>query len=123
MRKLFSKEKSEDEMTSGAHKIAMELMKQLITLASGVLVLSATFLERLKEVPAYLFIPLAMSWIVLIVTILFGLETISVIVKSCLRKDDAWSEGRGRISAKISKYSFVIGITLFAIFAFLSLVS
>jgi len=104
-----------------AHKVALELMKQIITLASGVLALSATFLEKLSSMSFLLLIVLAVSWLALLVSVFFGLETISAIVKSRLDPDYQWSKGYGKDSARISKYTFVGGIALFALFAFLSL--
>ncbi|MGC2419002.1 MAG: hypothetical protein WA434_14770, partial [Candidatus Acidiferrales bacterium] len=38
---------------SDAHQIALELMKQLITLASGIVALSATFIEKLGLNPIH----------------------------------------------------------------------
>jgi hypothetical protein len=107
---------------SKADEAALELMKQLITLASGVLALSATFIERLRDVSVYLLMLLAASWLVLLISVFFGLQTISAIVKSRLKPEEYdWSEGYGKTSARISKYGFVAGISLFAIFAFLLL--
>jgi hypothetical protein len=104
-----------------AHEVALELVKQLITLASGVIALSATFIEKIKPLRQLLFVVLAASWVALLVSVLFGLETISAIVKSRLESNSSWSQGYGRKAAKISKYAFVGGIFLFALFAFLSL--
>jgi hypothetical protein len=59
---------------------------------------------------------------VLLISVFFGLQTISAIVKSRLKPEEYdWSEGYGKTSARISKYGFVAGISLFAIFAFLLL--
>jgi hypothetical protein len=103
-----------------ASEAALELMKQLITLSSGVLALSATFIDKIGTASMYLLIVLGTSWIVLLGSLFFGLQTISSIVKSRLTKDNEWSKGYGRTSARLSKYAFVVGIALFAVFAFLS---
>ena len=66
-----------------AHQIALELMKKLITLASGVVALSATFLEKM-EADFFHIALLGSSWIALVVSIFCGLQTISAIVKSRL---------------------------------------
>jgi uncharacterized membrane protein len=58
---------------------------------------------------------------VLIASVFCGLQTMSVIVKSRLTGNDEWSRGRGKSYAQISKYCFVAGLTLFALFAFLLL--
>lgn len=116
------KEKKYDSENARADKAALELMKQLITLASGVLALSATFIERFQDLSTFLLILLAFSWLALVVSIFFGLGTISAIVQSRLHPGETdWSIGYGRTSALISKYGFFGGITLFAIFAFISL--
>jgi hypothetical protein len=105
-----------------ADEAALELMKQLITLAAGVLVLSVTFTEKFSCEYVLLFVLLGIAWLALIVSVLFGLQTISAIVKSRLKPEYDWSEGYGKKSAMVSKYSFVIGLALFAIFGFITLV-
>jgi uncharacterized BrkB/YihY/UPF0761 family membrane protein len=106
-----------------ADAAALELMKQLITLAAGVLALSATFLEKIGAQPLEFLMVLALSWISLIASVFFGLQTMSVIVKSRINKSDEWSKGRGRTYARNSKFGFLCGITLFAVFAFLLLLN
>jgi hypothetical protein len=101
---------------SDAHQVALELMKQIITLASGVVALSATFLEKLNIKTPSMFI-LGLSWAALIISVLYGLQTISAIVKSRLNSNREWSQGRGQMFARVSKYAFVVGISLFALFA------
>jgi hypothetical protein len=100
---------------------AIDLIKQLITLAAGVLALSATFLEKIAPFPTFLLLILAASWLSLIFSILGGLQTLSVIVKSRLNSDDSWSKGTGKRCAQISKFAFITGITLFALFALILL--
>lgn len=95
-------------------------MKQLIALASGVLALSATFIEKLIAHQWALIVLLCVSWAALVISVLFGLETISAIVKSRLEDDDEWSRGYGQKSARTCKWTFVAGLALFAVFAILS---
>lgn len=102
---------------------ALELMKQLITLSSGVLALSATFIGNFSTTRALYLSMLVAAWVSLTLAVLTGLETISAIVKSRLLPEYDWSCGRGLKTARISKYSFVVGLALFAIFAFLTLFS
>ncbi len=116
------KEKKRNSARVRADEAARELMKQLITLASGVLALSATFVGRLGDVSVYLLILLAISWLALIISVFFGLQTLSAIVQTHLNPEESdWSRGYGRMSARISKYAFILGIALFAVFAFFSL--
>jgi hypothetical protein len=108
---------------SDAHKIALELMKQLITLSSGILALSATFIGQFKTESLILKIVLMISWISLALAVFFGLQTISAIVKSRLNSDFDWSTGEGKTYASASKYSFLAGIIFFAGFAFSSILN
>jgi hypothetical protein len=103
-----------------AHSIALDLMKQIITLSSGLLGVSATFVEK-TALSTFLLVLLGLSWLSLILSIIFSLEAISAIVKSCLIPDIEWSSGAGQRSAAISKYSFIIGLALFVFFAFIGL--
>lgn len=98
-------------------------MKQLITLASGVLVLSATFIARLGDIRLLLLIPLAISWLALLASVFFGLQAIGSIVEGRMNpgdEDDSIEEVAKR--ARIAKYGFLIGIAMFAAFAFGSLI-
>jgi hypothetical protein len=106
---------------SKADEAALELMKQLITLSSGVLALGAAFIDKLPKTPAYFLSFLFISWVALIISLIFGLKTISAIVKSRLDCDDQWSRGKGRTFGRVSQYSFLVGIGFFAAFAFISL--
>ncbi|HZE70019.1 MAG TPA: hypothetical protein VE135_10905 [Pyrinomonadaceae bacterium] len=104
-----------------ADEAALELMKQLITLASGVLALGAAFVDKLPKTPVYLLVLLFLSWTALIISLIYGIRTISTIVKSRLNSDDEWSRGEGRTFGRRCQTSFLIGIGLFAAFAFVSL--
>lgn len=108
-----------DRDKTDAHQIALELMKQIITLGSGVVALSATFLEKFEICTVSLAL-LALSWSSLLFSIFFGLQTISAIVKSRLNTEHDWSTGDGQRYARYSKYAFIVGIVLFAAFAFTS---
>jgi hypothetical protein len=112
--------KPSNSAPSDAHQVALELMKQLITLASGVIALSATFIEKFPT--RWVLLPLlATAWVALLVCVFFSLQTISAIVKSRLAGDVEWSKNSGQRFARISKYTFLVGIFLFALFAFVSL--
>jgi hypothetical protein len=101
-----------------ADDVALEFARQLITLSSGVVALSATFIEKLVGANFYLIVILALAWIALLTSIVGGLQTISAIVGSRLVDDDEWSTGYGRRMAALSKWAFITGISLIAIFAF-----
>lgn len=97
---------------------ALELMKQLITLSSAVLALSATFIQKLSTSVPWKMVVLAAAWLCLISSALAGLETISAIVQARLEPElSDWSTGRGRTSALATKYCFIGGLLLFAVFA------
>lgn len=106
---------------SKADEAALELMKQLITLASGVLALSAAFIDKLPKTPKPFLSILILSWLSLIAALFFGLRTISTIVKSRISNDHEWWRGKGRSYGRTCRYSFLAGIGLFAAFAFISL--
>jgi hypothetical protein len=108
-------------MPDDAHIIAVDFSKQIITLASGVLALSATFLPKLTSVPLASLIFLVLSWGTLTLSVYYGLNTISVIIKSRITSDDDWAEGEGQSSASNSKTLFFLGIIFFSVFAFLVL--
>src|SRR5258708_33340102 len=112
-------QESEDSRDGRADSAAMDLLKQLITLAAGVLALSATFLEKVGPLSGTLLLILAASWLSLILSVLGGIQTLSVIVKSRLNGDDGWMKGSGKKYAQTSKYGFVAGKALFGPFAFI----
>lgn len=104
-----------------AAQVALEYIKQIITLASGILALSGTFIEKLVRDISYHTALLPMAWVCLLVSVYFGLATISAIIKSKLDNDRNWSVGRGRLYATICKLTFVGGISVFLVFVSWSL--
>jgi hypothetical protein len=93
-------------------------MKQLITLSSGVLALSATFVTRITDATnRWTLVILGAAWLALALSVVAGLQTISAIVKSRLDGNDKWSTGYGKGAAMVSKYAFVAGLGLVAAFA------
>lgn len=110
----------EIEQYEDAHLIALEFLKQLITLSSGVLALSAAFIENFLPASPIQSILLFTSWVCLALSIYFGLQAISEIVQSRLMPGLSWADGIGRTYAGASKYFFIAGIVFFAIFAFVS---
>jgi hypothetical protein len=104
-----------------ADEAALELIKQLITLAAGVLALTATFIDKLPKGPSYMLVFLLTSWLALVISLACGLQAISAIVKSRLGNDQEWSRGAGKKYTTWCKYFFIGGIVVLAIFAFVSL--
>lgn len=100
---------------------ALELLKQLITLSSGALALSATFADTFRATPLALFL-LPACWLALIASVLTALQAISAIVKSRLKPEHDWSEGYGKKMASISRYSFVSGLALLGTLAYAALI-
>ncbi len=116
----YERDGKDQQQPQDAHKVALELLKQLITLASGVLALSATFIEKLTPASTLGLLVLALAWIALLASVFGGLQAMSAVVKSRLDPDHDWSTGTGQFYARLAKYGFVLGILLFALFAFLS---
>ena len=115
-------ERPDLEPSSKADDAALDLIKQLITLASGVLALSATFIEKIGPLSWQLLTLLGLSWLSLIISVIGGIQTMSVIVKSRPDGNDTWSAGTGKIYGRVSKFGFVLGIALFVVFAFFLLI-
>ena len=104
-----------------AHEVALEYLKQVIALAAGVLALSATFVEKLGAAGTVAMVVMGFGWLALTAAVYFGLEAISAIVKSRLNPLYKWSDGYGRNAAEASKYCFVVGLALVAVFSMLAL--
>jgi hypothetical protein len=102
--------------TDDAAQVALEYIKQIITLASGILALSGTFIDKLVKTVSYQMALLPVAWILLLISVYCGLATISTIVKSKLKDDQNWAEGRGKQYATICKLTFVAGIAVFLVF-------
>lgn len=105
------------EERPAAAAVALELMKQLITLSSGVLALSATFIRQFRTAQVWSIPLLVVAWLLLITAIVAALDAISGIVKSRLDGNDEWSRGRGKKAASLSKWTFIAGLALFTTFA------
>lgn len=101
-----------------ARSTALELLKQFVALSSGVLALSAAFVEKFWSDKVCLQALLGLSWFLLIVSVICGLQAISSMVQSFRRPEFSWSENATRRFAAGSKWTFVAGLSLFAAFAF-----
>jgi Na+/H+ antiporter NhaC len=100
--------------------VAIDFAKQLIALAAGVLALSGTFITKIAAQSLLLLFVLAASWVLLLVSIFCGLQTMSAIILSRLHHDEEWSRGRAKHFASVSKWTFFVAVAVFALYAFLS---
>lgn len=103
------------EQRNVADGTALELLRQIITLASGVLALSAAFIEKFSQKDVVMLGILALAWISLIVSVFSGLQAMSAMVKSVTRPEFYWSKDRLRRYAKASKLAFIAGLAFFAV--------
>ena len=116
----MTKPEAEKRNEPTADSTALELLRQLITLASGVLVLSSTFVDKLWSPNVMLQALLAATWIILAGSIVAGLQAMSAMVQGALRPEFPWAKDAIRNWAAGSKWAFIIGIALFAVYAFLA---
>ncbi len=92
----------------------LELLKQLIGLAAGVIALSAAFADKLAPHFGVAAGGLGASWLMLIASLFFGLQAMSALVKSLKEPDFSWAADALRRNARLSKDFFLFGIFLFA---------
>jgi hypothetical protein len=105
-----------------AHLIALEWLKQIITLSSGIIIFSGTLVGTIVDKPNWSFYILGLSWLLFLPAIIFSLETISTIISSRIHDDTSWTQGAGRRMGAITKICFVGGIILFVIFATINII-
>lgn len=105
-----------------AANVALEWVKQIITLASGIVALSATFLEKMGTYPDWILIILIISWACFISSVITGLTTISSIVQSNLLNNNDWSVDTGKQNAVACKWLFIIGVVIFCVFALFTVI-
>ena len=105
------------EKQSPATDLAMDLMKQLVTLNSAVLVLSGTLLGHVLPVPAWDFGFLGVGWLCLVVSLACSIDTMSRIVSSVDSADGLWTEPPCRTIGNLAKWLFFFGVTMLVIFA------
>src|SRR5712692_1966781 len=81
----------------------LELLKQLIGLAAGVIALSAAFADKLAPHFGVAARGLGASWLMLIASLFFGLQAMSALVKSLKEPDFSWAADALRRNARLSK--------------------
>jgi hypothetical protein len=69
----------EDPSTKAAQESVRDLAKLLISLSSGVIALSATFAEKLSLGVGLVVVVLHLAWIVLVLSIFFGVQALSTL--------------------------------------------
>jgi hypothetical protein len=107
-----------------ANEIAIEALKQLLTLASGVLALTITFikdaLDTSRSKASYTFL-VPIAWCLLALAIWTGWVAIpDACRKMTLKSDYVFESGRPRVLAKIAQSSFLLGLILLTVFAVLN---
>ncbi|MFC2141247.1 hypothetical protein ACFLQP_03010, partial [Acidobacteriota bacterium] len=117
---IFQGRKFSMSQNNDAHNIALEWIKQIITLSTGIIVLSATFITTIFNKLNWSIGLLIISWILLLLAIIFGLETISVITNSRIHQDMLWTKGSGKKKIKATKWLFINGISFFIVFALIN---
>lgn len=76
------------EETKKSFDLAVEAVKQLITLASAILVFTMTFAEKLgKPTTNYLWLTLTGGWLLLLFSILCGILSLLYMTTALLKKD------------------------------------
>ncbi len=103
--------------SSNAHEVALEWLKQLITLSSGIVAFSGTFVPLVSEILKWPLVLLGVSWLLFIVVIVLCLEVVSAITYSRLHNDDNWAQGKFKTMALIAKWCFIGGMILFVAFS------
>lgn len=100
-----------------ARAIALDLLKQLITLSSGILALSATFVPNIGKLGWVSLCLLVAAWSAMLVSLAFGIQSISAMVQSAIEQDAKWTTGTARTLGQVCKWAFVFGLVLFSTFA------
>ncbi len=112
-----------------AFEFASDLAKQLITLATGVLALSITFVKEILQRQSLLDNPgrlrtLGAAWIMMFLSIFFGIWTLSALTGSLAPISGSTApslEGNSRFPAGGQVISFLLGIGLLIWFGISSL--
>jgi hypothetical protein len=106
--------------TNDAHNVALEWLKQIITLSSGIIVLSATFIGSIFKKLNWSVSLLVLSWVLFVLAIVFALETMSVITQSRISGNQEWIKGRGRNYARDAKRLFIAAVSVFMVFTLIN---
>src|SRR5690349_23668984 len=109
---------------SKANELAIEALKQLLTLASSVLVLTIAFIKDAlganRDRATYVFlVPLAWSLLAVVIW------TAWVAIPDACRKmattpGYVFATGRPQVLAKLAQWSFLLGLTFLTLFAVLN---
>jgi hypothetical protein len=108
--------KGSSSSTERAQASTQEFLKLLISLASGVLALSVTFVAKFLEGSGWAVFILFGSWILLAFSIYFGIRSLTILTR-CIMNDTEmwWNQVVG--SARYCWWCFLGGIVCLIIFA------
>lgn len=106
-----------------AFDFALDLTKQLIALASAVIALTITFLTDVaKDAPAGTAVWLQIAWILYLLSIAFGLFTLSALTGALADEDaeepPSINTGNIRRIAGAQLFSFFVALALTLVFGF-----
>lgn len=101
-----------------ASDAALEYVKQLLTLASAVLVVSAIFVSRVSAKGIAGELAILAAWFFLLISLICGIVFITAVVASRINDDDKWAESTPKRFSRASFRSFSVAIAFFVFFAF-----
>jgi len=113
--------KATDEADNGARlkafDFAQDTTKQLLTLATGTVALTITFLKDLaKGAPDWAVWTLSAAWFVFLVSVVFGVATLMALTGSVVdRHRDVYDQGILRW-ARLQILSFLVAVVLTIVF-------
>jgi hypothetical protein len=97
---------------------ARELAKLLISLSSAIIAISATFVEKHTARVSYLVILLPIAWILLLVSLFYGIKSLIAFVNAQQTNSSNWW-GLTKPPLRTSWVSFRWGVIILSIYAFL----
>ena len=100
-----------------AHESARDLAKLIISLSSGIIAISATFVEKHTQGVRLVVVLLAISWILLIVSIFYGIKALITLVNAEQQDAQNWW-GMTRIPLRIAWNHFRAGVVTLTVYAF-----
>jgi hypothetical protein len=102
-------------------QLVQDITKQVLALATGIVALSATFIEKILSGAIHDLLLLFLSWLVFTISVIAGILTLSSLVYNLKRdKYDPFATAT-TIPAVIQWISFILGIVLFIVFISLNI--
>jgi hypothetical protein len=112
-------ENGSQALTSAAQESTRDLTKLLISLASAVVVLSATFTEKLSQGAGLAIIVLFVAWVFLALAVIYGVKALSTLVHAQRTAAEKWGEMTFP-AMRLSWRSFQAGMVLLLLYAALA---